>query len=227
MAAVFGQSSLLPPDDILGGKRGFFKLFGGEDKLEEVLSENSFFEIERIYVKPYAACRHCHPAIEAALSLRDKINLDEIKAIDVYTYRLAIKGHDHKSFDSESSAKLSIPYCVAVSLITGRCGISEFKFFADKRVCELAKKVNVIEDPLLTNGSKSQRAARVSIISKNGNETSLTIENPKGDPENPMSLDELIAKFAELTGGDPRYQMILNGILSDGTDIHKIIKEML
>ncbi len=57
----------------------------------------SSLAIEGIYLKPYAACRHCHPAIEAAICLRENHNLDyeSVAAVRVITYDLAVFGHDH------------------------------------------------------------------------------------------------------------------------------------
>ena len=49
------------------------------DKVDEDMLLRGFlpdYAIERIYRKPYAACRHCHSAIEAALLLRQEMEDD-------------------------------------------------------------------------------------------------------------------------------------------------------
>ena len=97
-AAYIGKARFKAPEDALGGKRGFLKVMTDMPKME-YLTEFSGEKllIETIYMKPYAACRHCHPSIEAALNIRNMegFKIDEIENIHVDTYKLEVAGHDH------------------------------------------------------------------------------------------------------------------------------------
>jgi 2-methylcitrate dehydratase PrpD len=95
---------------MFGGERGFFKTFSDQWDLEKLVGPADYFEIERIYVKPYASCRHSHSAVEAAIKLHDDISITEIQAVEVHTYKLGVKGHDHTDIQGIASAKLSTPY---------------------------------------------------------------------------------------------------------------------
>ena len=91
----------------------------GENANEEILIADykDGYEIKRIYMKPYAACRHSHPSIEAVVDTlkENKINYGEVKTIQIRTYKAAIEGHDHKDIQGSNSAKMSIPYSVVSS----------------------------------------------------------------------------------------------------------------
>ncbi len=199
-AATMGFTSMRGPDDMIGGERGFFKLFTDEHDIEKLVAPADYFEIERIYVKPYAACRHCHSAIEAALALRDKIAPRDISQIIVKTYKLAIKGHDHTVITGPASAKLSIPYSVAAALLLGQAGMEAFE---EATVCRedflsLASKISVEEAPCPVNLPSNARYATVILKGKDGNEASYSVDYAKGDPENPMTHDEMLQKIKSL-----------------------------
>ena len=199
-AAMMGFTSMRGPDDMLDGERGFFKLFTDEYDVEKLLATTAYFEMERIYVKPYAACRHCHSAIEAALALRNKIKPRDISRILVKTYKLAIKGHDHTVIASSPSAKLSIPYSVAAALILGQAGLEAFdeKTVARHDILELASKVAVEEAPRPAALPSDARYATVVVTGKDGTEFSHSVDYAKGDPENPMMHEEMADKIQSL-----------------------------
>lgn len=221
IAAEMGKTASPGPDDILGGKRGMLRLLGGEIN-QQFLNRTDDFEIERIYVKSYAACRHCHTAIEAVLKLRDKnISANYIKEINVYTYKMAINGHDHKEIKGKSSAKLSIPYSVASAYVLGKSDIESFedKNIKDKHILELTKKVNVLEKKEYTEQSSKKRISQVQIVTVDGKQLCETVEFAKGDPENPMSHQEIIDKYFQMmewANSREQGEEILNKIQREG-----------
>jgi 2-methylcitrate dehydratase PrpD len=187
--------------DALYGKRGFLKVFApGIDPVVDGLDNTS--ELLNIYFKPYVSCRHCHAPIEAALNIRNKNHLDwrDCKDIRVDTYRLAIDGHDSKVIKSSSEAKMSIPYCVAVSLVKGSCGMDSFTDGAviDNDVQLLLRTISVQEDSMLTQATPNKRGARVIVELKDGRKYIEFVENPLGEPEHPMSDAMIESKYMEL-----------------------------
>jgi 2-methylcitrate dehydratase PrpD len=200
-AAYIGKSGLGGPNDPLGGKRGFLKVMTDTPHPEFLTDFNSdTLCIEQIYQKTYAACRHAHPAIEAALALRNEIDLAQIEKLQVRAYRLAVAGHDHTQIQGVSSAKMSIPFGVAVSLVTGSAGLSSYseKTISDDKILELTRKVNVLEDEELTALCPEKRASILTVHLSDGKTLTKRVDYPKGEPENPLSQDELEAKFQEL-----------------------------
>lgn len=192
-AACMGFADFDTPDDMLGGERGFFRLFSDDFDEEKLIRETDYFEIQRIYVKPYVSCRHSHSAVEAAISLHKEIPPEQIGSIQVRTYRLGVKGHDHTVINCTASAKLSTPYAVAAGLLYGRADLTVFEPL-DEKVLELAKKVRVVEDPELTAESHLKRVAVVTVRLENGESRSCRVDYAKGEPENPMTEEDLKIK---------------------------------
>lgn len=200
-AALAGYSG---PSDPMGGKRGLLAVMSENPNIE-VLSNyiEDRYEIERIYRKPYAACRHCHPAIEAALRIKHEhhLKVDDIASVRVETYKLAVGGHDHKSIQGVASAKLSTPFSVALALVKDQAGIDDFNpvNIHDNTILDLCQRVDVIVNDELTSWSPQKRAAIVSITTDEGNTYSWEVDYPKGEPENPMTCSEVEEKYKLLT----------------------------
>ena len=200
-AALAGYSG---PSDPMGGKRGLLAVMSENPNIE-VLTHftEDRYEIERIYRKPYAACRHCHPAIEAALRIKREHGLmvNDIASVRVETYKLAVGGHDHKSIQGVASAKLSTPFSVALALVKDQAGIDDFNLanIHDSIILDLCRRVEVIVNDELTSWSPQKRAAIVSITTIGGNKYSWEVDYPKGEPENPMTRSEVEEKYKLLT----------------------------
>ena len=202
-AAQMGRLALPGPDDILGGKRGLLAVLT-DTPVQTHLTDfgNEDYGIEGIYQKMYAACRHCHPAIEAAVAIRNDHNLqvEQVDRVEVHTYKLAVGGHDHHDIKGISSAKLSTPYSVALAIEKGNAGFEDFNEtnLQDSDILGLTQKVCVVEDEQLTAKSPAVRGARVVVRLKNGTEFENSVLYPKGEPENPILLEEIRQKTHSL-----------------------------
>jgi 2-methylcitrate dehydratase PrpD len=201
IATQMAKAGFIGHHDVLGGGRGYLKMMtGSEDiKLREPLL-NGTYAIEKSYTKPYAACRYCHPSIEAAIKLGKTVDTLKIQEIVVNTYDLAVSGHEHTDIKGTGSAKMSIPYGVAVSLLEGKAGLFEYdeEHVMDKAILDLAKKVYVQADAEFSSQFPKEQTAVVNIKLKDGKEVSEQVDFPKGEPENPMSEIEFEERFIEL-----------------------------
>ncbi len=201
MAAKIGALGLCPPDDILGGERGVLKVMTDTFSEDKLLEKTDYLEIERIYIKPYASCRHCHPAMEAAMRIRNESNLEpqNIDRIIVDTYEFAVRGHDHTLIQGVESAKLSIPYSVAVAYITQDGGLDAFteEKINDEEILSLTEKATVSSVDEFTQQSPEKRISEVHIFSGDKEYVSH-VDYAKGEPENPMTDEEIRNKFISL-----------------------------
>lgn len=203
LAAEIGSLAIPGPNDILGGERGFLAALTDTPHPEYLVSFiEEQYAIEGIYQKVHAACRHCHPAIDATLDIRKDLRLlpEQIEKIEVHTYKLAVGSHDHTDIRGISSAKLSTPYAVALAIVKGSAGYADYN---DENLNEywiknLTKKVKVIEDENFTLQSPAVRGAKVTIYLKNGGVFEAPCLYPKGEPENPLTQEELEEKFQGL-----------------------------
>ena len=167
VAAQVGRVALPGPDDILGGKRGFLTALTDTPKPEFLTDfSNDDYAIMGIYQKVHAACRHCHPAIDATIDMRNDLNLrpEQVEKIEVRTYKLAVGSHDHTDIMGISSAKLSTPYAVALAVVKGSAGYADYNEdnLNDYWIKNLTRKVSVIEDENLT--AQSPRCTQPMII---------------------------------------------------------------
>lgn len=201
VAAQMAKAGFIGHHDVLGGSRGFLKMMTGSDEIE--LCEpvfNGTYAIEKSYTKPYAACRYCHPAIEAAIKLGKTVRVHEIQDIVVRTYDLAVRGHEHTDIKGIGSAKMSIPYGVAVGLLEGKAGLIEYdeKHVGNSTILDLVKKVQVQADYDFSAQFPIMQTALVAIKLKGGQEVSEQVDFPKGEPENPMNNEEFMERFMGL-----------------------------
>ena len=232
VAAQIGKLAMLGPDDILGGKRGFLAVLTGTPKSGFLTDFYDDYAIMGIYQKVHAACRHCHPAIDATIDMRNDLNLkpEQIDCIEVRTYKLAVGSHDHTDIMGISSAKLSTPYAVALAVVKGSAGYADYNEanLDDYSIKLITRKVRVIEDEDLTSQSPAVRGAKVTIYLKDGNVYEALCLYPKGEPEHPLTKGELENKFRGLAtyGGlsEAQCDIVFDLINKPNTRIDKVIK---
>lgn len=232
LAAQVGKLAMPGPDDILGGKRGFLVALT-DTPHPEFLTEfkEEDYCIEGIYQKVHAACRHCHPAIDATIDMRNDLNLqpEQVEKVEVHTYKLAVGSHDHTQILGISSAKLSTPYAVALAIVKGSAGYADYNEanLEDYWIKNLTHKVSVIEDEELTQRSPAIRGARVTLYLKDGGEFEAPCLYPKGEPEHPLTQEELEDKFRGLAkyGGLSQNECdeVIGEIKKDKFDLNKIL----
>lgn len=203
VAAIVSNAGFQGPEDPLGGYAGFFAQNSGDNvKIDKLFkSENQSFAIEDVYVKPYAACRYCHPSIENALHLKSFIaDSDNIEEIIIKTYELAVNKHDMTAVENISAAKMSIPFATAVSLIKGSASVDAYseESVNDSNIKELMKKVKVLPDEEFSNSFPKKSIATMEIKLKNGERLHFRTDSPKGEADAPLSDKELSDKFHSL-----------------------------
>jgi 2-methylcitrate dehydratase PrpD len=98
-------------------------------------------------------------------------------------------------------AQFSLPYAVAVSICKNRAGVDEFKkdVLGDPEVLTLAEKVTWELDPEAEEVYPKAYPATLIATLKDGRQFQSHVDYPKGDPENPATLGEIVDKFTSLT----------------------------
>jgi 2-methylcitrate dehydratase PrpD len=97
-------------------------------------------------------------------------------------------------------AKFSIQYTVAHALVHGSVRLNAFlpDRLADGEVRALMQKIECVADPELSKGYPGQRAAHVEIETNDGRKLAHFQPTRKGDPEMPLTDEELDDKYLEL-----------------------------
>ena len=202
MSALMAKAGFAGPSEPLEGDTGFLKMMASSYNEDILTGERDYLYLEKIYQKPYASCRHTHPEIEACFNIRKSacFALDQIGHVKVTTYKGVIGKHDFKDIHGESSARMSIPYSVAIALTTGKAGIAEFAepYVSDKAILELTQKVDIVPSEIISQLVPNKRVAIVEVFLENGIVLSERVEYPKGEPENPFTEAEFLERYESL-----------------------------
>jgi 2-methylcitrate dehydratase PrpD len=200
LSTILARKGAKGPSDIFEGEDGFFKAFA--DKVEEKFLTQHLggeFEICNAYVKLYAACRHAHACMDAALGAfqQSHMDVDEIAEIFVETYPAAIRLAGIRHATTPSAARFSIPFSVALALVKKEAGASQYseKNIGDERIQNLARKVNLSIAEKWERTYPKKRGATVRIVNHHGGQWISEVDLAKGEPENPATWEELYHKF--------------------------------
>jgi 2-methylcitrate dehydratase PrpD len=152
-------------------------------------------------IKPYSCCRQHHSAVDAMLELRERHELkpEQVAGILIRTFAVASRGK-HQRPETVAGATYSAPYSVASALVTGSCWREQYteEKIRDRRILELAAKVEVVKDDALDALYDEKWPAIVEVRTTDGRLLSARRDIMKGEPEDPLSDSELKKKFTSL-----------------------------
>ncbi len=201
-SALLARQGITGSDNVLEGRAGLFRAYEPEHDLAALTRDlGQSFRGEDLSIKFYSSCRATHEAIDLALALAREENPDpeEIREIEVRVneavYNLTC-GRARIRPRTEVEAQFSLPYCVAAAIVRGDVFVAELKeeTFADPRVTGLAERVRPVLDPEresdLIIGS-----TRMEVRTREGRVWARETSFPRGNPRNPVGLDQCAAKF--------------------------------
>jgi 2-methylcitrate dehydratase PrpD len=215
-AGFYAAHGVTGPRAILEGPQG---LHAATCKSPRPLDLGPDWRIAEVSFKPWAACRHAHPAIDAALELRRAGALSG--AIEVETYADALAFCDRPKPSSVTEAKFSIQHAVAVVRERGVPRLEDFDPAAIAALAHARADVTVREAPDISGRYPEHFGARVTA----GGST-VELLDTRGDPERPLDEAGVIEKARALFawGGlsdDQAEQAI--ALALDGDDAEAIV----
>lgn len=213
LAAALTREGFTSTDTILEGKVGFWNVLStGGDPTYATAGLGESWELLNDGFKPYACGSLMHPTIDAVIALRRDHDLspDDVVAIEpaVHPYLSWVMAKEAPRTGLDG--KFSSYHCAAVALIDGMAGINQF---TDERVN--APEVVAMRDRVrfTYDESLAKDTATVSLRLRDGRTLTHTTVHNKGTVGNPMSDDELSAKFMDLASavlGPARSEEILD-----------------
>ena len=207
LAARLAQLGAEGPPSVIEGKFGLYHAYlaaaPGEVDIEAQLADlGSRWETPRIAYKPYPACHFMHGSLGATAEAAAGLSPEEVEEIVVTIpaagVSLVLEPVASKVAPrSEYEGKFSLQYSAAAMIVHGRVGVSTYsdEAIADPRVLDLARKVRYE-----TKDYETYPAAfpgGVLIRTKSGDAIEVDFPYQRGGPENPLSSDEVRAKFRE------------------------------
>jgi 2-methylcitrate dehydratase PrpD len=209
-AALLAAEGFTGPLRILEGRDGFLHGYS-RNPIAERLTANlgESFEILHTAVKPHACCRYMQGPIDAILAImsEQKIEASQIRQIEIAVLEAGwgiVAEPRARKYNPESvvDTQFSMPFGAAVAAIDGVAGLEQFTLEKARspKIRELMNKVALVKDPRIEENFPKEWAARVTIEVENGQRWEKFVRYPKGDPENPLTWDEMAAKFRTLAG---------------------------
>jgi len=234
LAAQLAKANFSPEHDALGSiYGGIISPWLDPERAVERLGRQ--YEITQGFIKPFAACRFAHPAVEAAEKLIKKhpVDPDDIDAVEVMTFDWAASLDDQKP-QTDLGAKFSVPWAVAAMLVRGSAGADEFRSVAlrDERIRAVAVRIRVKEDPRHSAATPQKRPARVTLKTRHGEVYTAEVERSGGGPDAPLSKEMVLNKFrslAEPVIGHEQSEAVIDkvGIIGDIADIRDVTRLLI
>ncbi len=201
MAAAKGVTGAL---DILEGEVGFGAAMSvNPDWKKAVRGLGTDYNITQMTFKNHGCCGHTFAPIDGILHLHKThgLNWRNVKRVRIATYKAGTDIVDNPAPEGAYQAKFSLQYVAAHALVHGSVRLSAFEpeRLKDPSVRAVLAKVEVAADPELSKGYPNQRAAHVEVETGDGRKLAHFQPTRKGDPDMPLTDDELNDKFLELS----------------------------
>jgi 2-methylcitrate dehydratase PrpD len=212
IAARLAQHGASGPQSVLEGKFGLYHAFlgaeTGEIDIDRQLADlGERWETPRIAYKPYPVCHFMHGSLGAAAeAMRGRqLTADEIEDVVVTVPEAGVSlvlepAAQKQAPRSEYEGKFSLQYSAASMIVRGHVGVGDFtdEAIADPAVLAVARKVRYETPAYPTYPQAFPGGIRVTLVS--GETLESDFPHQQGGPENPLSPDEVRAKFRDNAG---------------------------
>jgi 2-methylcitrate dehydratase PrpD len=159
------------------------------------------WEVQHTYLKPYAACRYAHAAIDACLELIGDTPPKEkdIAALSVEVFPEVFTITNERAPTTLEGAQFSVPFSVALAVLRGAKAFRPMRedTLRDDEVLALAARVEMVTGVDFATAFPRITPSRVH-LSTAGTMTTSTVICPLGDVDNPLSWNAVEEKLRDL-----------------------------
>ncbi len=207
-SVLLAERGMEGPTDLFEGQKGWKQVVSGPFEVDLDPECSRVFDT---MTKRYVAETYAQSAVEGVIELAEAhgIDPDAVAAVRLDTFagaKLIIGGGEGSRYEVETKAQAdhSLPYMLAAALIDREMGVGAYDPGRIRRgdVQTLLRTVEVEEDPALTDRFEAgEMPARVAVELDDGTVHRVEKADFAGHPNNPMSWDDVVAKFESLAGG--------------------------
>lgn len=223
LAATLSEKGITASANAFEHEYGFFSLFNGTGTFDPQRALGDWLDEPELLspglaIKQHPCCGSAHSAIDAALALRRQhgpFGSDDIAEIETWTHRRRLAHTDRPRPETGLEAKFSVQFLTAKALSAGIVRLDDFddKTFLKPEIASLLARTqsHAHEDT-------DEYRGRVKVTLRDGKvlEASASTAFGRG-PLNPMSDDELEAKFVDCAGScldEDRARSLFRAILT-------------
>ncbi len=200
LAGIMASRGFTGPRMALESREGFFNAFTDNVRLDEFEHDLGHrWAILEVGFKPHAACRYAHGPIDLAQQAfhENGVRLTSMESCTVSMSELAIRQASKPKAANLNAAMGSTEFSIALALAVGNNGLKEYwEGFKKPEIHEMAKRVRVMQEPAF---GLAGRQAALDITLTDGHHVQLRSQEPKGEPNNPMSHEEMERKYLAMT----------------------------
>jgi 2-methylcitrate dehydratase PrpD len=169
-AAELASAGSIAAPHAFEGKSGFVRAFAREncDAGALVAGLGRDWAVLRVTFKPYPVCAFNQTPVIAALALREKLGAVRIAAARVHMnpYETGYAGMDATGpFNSVSGTLMSIPFCIATTLLHGVPDLARMKAYDDPEVNALIPRIRLVSDATVP-----ALCCRIGLVASDGSE---------------------------------------------------------
>jgi 2-methylcitrate dehydratase len=206
-AALMAHKGYTGTEAVFDGKEGFMDVFGPEWDLGKLTDGlGSDYRILQCGMKafPTEALTHTHITATLKAVKNYKISYDQIESVTVTTIARAcdilFDPHKYRP-ESRETADHSLPYCIAAALVDHQVTTQSFsdEKIRDPRIWEVIDKIRGEASLEFERMFPAKQPSKVVVKTRDGREFSEYLEYPKGDPREPMTIEDLDTKFKALS----------------------------
>jgi 2-methylcitrate dehydratase len=153
---------------------------------------------------PTEALTHTHLSATLKVVTKNNISYDQIESVTLTTlaqaYDILFDPHKYRP-ESRETADHSLPYCIAAALVDHKITTQSFsdEKLKDPRIWEVIDKIHGEPSIEFEKMFPAKQPSKVIVKTKDGREFSEYLEYPKGDPREPMTMEDLENKFNGLS----------------------------
>jgi 2-methylcitrate dehydratase len=202
-AALMAETGFRATEMGLEGIQGFASMYAnGDIDVDALLGGlGESFEITNRWVKPFPMNLTLHAPVTALLQVIDEhgITHEDIEKIEAAWQRVEPFLAKHK-VSTVVSAQASLPFALAVASVQGKVDVDSFtdETVADPVIQAMVPKTVVYQDTELMAKVTGSMPSRVTVHTKDGRQLTAEVLYPKGNPSNPLTDDELKAKYMNM-----------------------------
>lgn len=168
VAAELARQGSVSAPHAIEGKSGLARAFARADCDVEAVTGGlgRDWAVHRVTFKPFPVCAFNQTPVTAALALREALAGAEIDGVTVRMnpYEVGYAGMDSKGpFSTISGTLMSIPFCIAVTLLRGTPTMQLMTRYDDAQVNGLVERVRLIAD-----ASVAQLCCRIEVRTRDG-----------------------------------------------------------
>ena len=201
-ACYLAAAGMTGPEDIFEGKFGFWKqLFDQNYKLPvPARFDGHVFAVQQTMIKSFPVRFNCHVPVFAALELRRKVDVADIKTLVIETFKQAfgrwIAVPEIWRPETRETADHSLPFCVAAALIDGEITPATFdaERYRDPDVLDLMGRAEIKLSEAFAAVAPAVRSCRITATLTDGRTVAVEKKLGPEDDLKGMSRADLETK---------------------------------